>query len=62
MNDGGWVKGLDALTGKQLWDTHVGNLAAASPAIGVREGLLYVPVLSTLRLATPAAGGSSRCR
>ncbi len=47
MNDGGWVKGVDALTGKQLWQTHVGTLAAASPAIGVREGLLYVPVLST---------------
>ena len=55
MNDGGWVKGIDALTGKQLWDTHVGNLAAASPAIGVREGLLYVPVLSTYG-SSPGSG------
>jgi outer membrane protein assembly factor BamB len=47
MNDGGWVKDVDALNGKQVWQTHVGNLAAASPAIGAREGLIYVPVLST---------------
>jgi outer membrane protein assembly factor BamB len=47
MNDGGWVKDVDASNGKQIWETHVGNLAAASPAIGVHEGLIYVPVLST---------------
>jgi len=47
MNDSGWVKSVSALTGKQLWQTHVGALAAASPAIGVHEGMIYVPVLST---------------
>jgi outer membrane protein assembly factor BamB len=47
MNDGGWVKDVDAVNGKQVWQTHVGNLAAASPALDVHDGLLYVPVLST---------------
>jgi outer membrane protein assembly factor BamB len=47
MNDGGWVKAVDALNGKQLWETHVGDLTAATPAIGLHQGLLYVPVLST---------------
>jgi len=47
MNDAGWVKDVSTLTGKQLWQTRVGTLAAASPAIGVHEGMIYVPVLST---------------
>jgi hypothetical protein len=46
MNDGGYVKALDTANGHVLWSHRVGTLAAASPAIGVREGLLYVPVLS----------------
>jgi outer membrane protein assembly factor BamB len=47
LNDGGWVKAVDALNGRQLWQTHVGNLTAATPAIGLHQGLLYVPVLSS---------------
>jgi outer membrane protein assembly factor BamB len=46
MNDGGYVKALDTANGHILWSHRVGTLAAASPAIGVREGMIYVPVLS----------------
>jgi outer membrane protein assembly factor BamB len=46
MNDGGYVKALDTANGHVLWSHRVGTLAAASPAIGVREGMVYVPVLS----------------
>jgi outer membrane protein assembly factor BamB len=46
MNDGGWVKSISTLTGRQLWQRRVGTLAAASPAIGPKEGMIYVPVLS----------------
>ena len=46
MDDYGSVKELDKLTGKKLWETKVGTLAAASPALAVQQGLLFVPVLS----------------
>jgi outer membrane protein assembly factor BamB len=45
IDDVGVVIALDKLTGRQLWKTRVGTLAAASPAIGA--GLVFVPVLST---------------
>jgi outer membrane protein assembly factor BamB len=46
MNDGGWVKSMSTLNGHQFWQRHVGTLAAASPAIGVHQHMIYVPVLS----------------
>jgi outer membrane protein assembly factor BamB len=46
MDDDGSVKELDKLTGKKLWETKVGTLAAATPALAVAQGLLFVPVLS----------------
>lgn len=46
MNDGGYVKSLDTANGRVLWSHRVGTLAAASPAIGVTQGLIYLPVLS----------------
>lgn len=47
VDDDGSAKALDSLTGRKLWETKVGTLAAASPALGVAQGLLFVPILST---------------
>jgi outer membrane protein assembly factor BamB len=49
VDDDGSAKALDARTGHKLWETKVGTLAAASPALGIPQGLLFVPVLSTNR-------------
>ncbi len=46
MDDDASAKAIDARNGHKLWETKVGTLAAASPAIGPRQGLLYLPVLS----------------
>jgi outer membrane protein assembly factor BamB len=47
VDDDGSAKAIDARTGHKLWEDKVGTLAAASPALGVAQGLLFVPVLST---------------
>jgi outer membrane protein assembly factor BamB len=47
VDDYGSAKALDARTGHKLWERKVGTLAAASPALGVTQGLLFVPILST---------------
>ncbi|MBV8711155.1 MAG: PQQ-like beta-propeller repeat protein [Solirubrobacterales bacterium] len=52
IDDDGSAKALDKRTGRKLWETKVGTLAAASPALGVRQGLMYVALLSTNRNAT----------
>lgn len=46
LDDDGSVKAIDKLTGRKLWETKVGTLAAASPALDIKQGLLFVPVLS----------------
>ena len=46
MDDDASAKELDSKTGHKVWETKVGTLAAASPALGVKQGLLYLPVLS----------------
>jgi outer membrane protein assembly factor BamB len=46
MDDNASVKAIDKRNGHKLWETKVGTLAAASPALGVAQGLVYVPVLS----------------
>jgi outer membrane protein assembly factor BamB len=43
----GSAKGIDARTGRKLWETKVGTLAAASPAIDVKDQLVIMPLLST---------------
>jgi outer membrane protein assembly factor BamB len=53
LDDDGSAKALDSRTGRKLWETKVGTLAAASPALGIRQGLVFVPILS-------ANGGASR--
>jgi outer membrane protein assembly factor BamB len=47
LDDDGSAKALDASTGHKLWETKVGTLAAASPALGVAQGLVFLPILST---------------
>lgn len=47
VDDDGSAKALDKRTGHKLWETKVGTLAAASPALGLKQGLVYIPVLST---------------
>ncbi len=46
LDDDGSVKAIDTRTGHRFWERKVGTLAAASPAIGVHEQLVFVPVLS----------------
>ena len=52
IDDDGSAKALDKRTGHKIWETKVGTLAAASPALGIRQGLMYVALLSTNRNAT----------
>ncbi|MGB8875680.1 MAG: PQQ-binding-like beta-propeller repeat protein [Solirubrobacteraceae bacterium] len=47
VDDDGSAKALNKHTGQKLWETKVGTLAAASPALGVSQGLMYVSLLST---------------
>jgi outer membrane protein assembly factor BamB len=46
MDDDGSAKAIDARNGRKLWETKVGTLAAASPALGAKQGLLFLPILS----------------
>ncbi len=52
IDDDGSAKALDKHTGHKLWETKVGTLAAASPALGIDQGLMYVALLSTNHNAT----------
>ena len=64
-------QGLDKLTGKKLWETKVGTLAAASPALAVAQGLLFVPCSLTrsrrarevrrAQMKTGRSSGPTRC-
>lgn len=47
VDDDGSAKALNKHTGQKLWETKVGTLAAASPALGISQGLMYVSLLST---------------
>lgn len=51
VDDNGSAKAIDKHTGRMLWQRQVGTLAAASPALGVPQGLVYFPLLSTNRNA-----------
>ena len=46
MDDNASAKAISKLTGGKLWETKLGTLAAASPALGVKQGLIFLPVLS----------------
>jgi outer membrane protein assembly factor BamB len=47
MDDGATVKKISSKSGYQFWDTHLGTLAAATPALDPKDNLLFVPTLST---------------
>jgi outer membrane protein assembly factor BamB len=47
IDDDGSAKAIDKRTGQKLWETKVGTLAAASPALGISQDLMYVALLST---------------
>lgn len=47
VDDDGSAKAIDARTGHKLWERKVGVLAAASPAVGATQGMVFMPVLST---------------
>jgi outer membrane protein assembly factor BamB len=49
MDDDASAKAIDKRSGHKLWETKLGTLAAASPALGVSQGLLYLPILSLTR-------------
>lgn len=42
----GSAKAIDARTGRKLWETKAGTLAAASPALDVNDQLVIMPLLS----------------
>ncbi len=46
LDDDGSAKAIDALTGHIIWQHKIAHLAAASPAVDARDGLLIVPTLS----------------
>jgi outer membrane protein assembly factor BamB len=56
MDDDASAKALNARNGRKLWEHKIGTLAAASPAIGVGQHLMFVPVLS-LHSHSPGGGG-----
>ncbi len=47
IDDNGWAHAVNKLNGHQLWQRHLGTLAAASPALGVDQQLVFIPILST---------------
>jgi outer membrane protein assembly factor BamB len=47
LDDNGWAKAINAKTGGVRWRRQVGTLAAATPAVAARAGLVLMPVLST---------------
>lgn len=48
----GSAKAIDARTGRKLWETKAGTLAAASPALDIGDRLVIAPLLSTNPSAT----------
>jgi outer membrane protein assembly factor BamB len=47
IDDNGWVKAINSVNGHQRWARRLGTLAAASPAVAVKNRLVLVPLLST---------------
>lgn len=47
MDDNASVNKVNATTGKRWWRKSIGKLSAATPALDVKLGLLFAPVLST---------------
>jgi outer membrane protein assembly factor BamB len=49
LDDDGSIKAINKLNGHLIWQHKIGTLAAASPALGVGQHLIYVPILSKTR-------------
>ncbi|MGO9954928.1 MAG: PQQ-binding-like beta-propeller repeat protein [Solirubrobacteraceae bacterium] len=47
LDDDGSAKAVDLRNGHELWHNQVGTLAAASPAVAARAGVVLMPLLST---------------
>jgi outer membrane protein assembly factor BamB len=56
IDDDGSAKAINKLNGRMLWQTKLGTLAAGSPALGTKLGLVYFPVLSTAPNPGPTSG------
>ncbi|MDQ6605224.1 MAG: PQQ-like beta-propeller repeat protein [Actinomycetota bacterium] len=52
LDDNGWAKAIDKRSGHRIWQHRIGTLAAASPAIDVKNHLVFFPLLSI----NPSAG------
>jgi len=48
MDDNASVNKVNAITGKREWRKQIGKLSAATPALDVRDHLMFAPVLSTV--------------
>ena len=46
VDDDGSAKSINKLNGHVFWQHKIGTLAAASPAVGTRQGMVYIPLLS----------------
>ncbi|MBV9311431.1 MAG: PQQ-like beta-propeller repeat protein, partial [Solirubrobacterales bacterium] len=46
VDDDGSAKAVDKRSGREIWHNKIGTLAAASPALGIKEGLVFMPILS----------------
>ena len=62
LDGGATVKRVNITTGKQIWLKHVGKRSASSPALDVKDKLLFVSVLSTTGTATTDFGGLVQAR
>ncbi len=47
IDDDASAKKINKLTGHLFWQRKLGHLAAASPALGIKQQLMFVPILST---------------
>jgi outer membrane protein assembly factor BamB len=49
LDNYGSAKAIDSRNGRKLWETSAGTLAAASPGLDIKDGLMFVPLLSVSR-------------
>jgi outer membrane protein assembly factor BamB len=49
LDNYGSAKAIDSRNGRKLWETSAGRLAAASPGLDIKDGLMFVPLLSVSR-------------
>jgi outer membrane protein assembly factor BamB len=55
IDDAGSAKEIDNRNGHKVWEHKLGTLAAASPALGVKQRLVFIPMLS-IRGHSPGNG------